>query len=132
MSIKCCCLLAQAHAQNIIQSSTGFSFHIVSFSIISIPASAREFIAFSHFDKISLSTVEKPIVGDHIAVFGTSLSNSSDQFRLSDSKEKISVGSGPTVASKAKALSSVVLAIGPFTVSNPDPGGVFPPIGILP
>ena len=62
-------------------------------------------MAFSHFDKISLSTVEKPIVGDHIAVVGTSLINSCDQFKLSDSKEKISVGSGPTVASRAKALS---------------------------
>ena len=78
---------------------------MVSFSIISTPALESKFIASSHLDRTSSSTVEKPIVGDHIAVLGTSLIKSSDQFKLSDSKEKISVGSGPTVASRAKALS---------------------------
>ena len=130
--IKCCCLLAQADAQNTIHASTGLSSHIVSFSIISTPASASLLIAVSHLDKISLSTVENPIVGDHIADFGNSSFNCPDQSMSVDSKEKISVGCGPTVASNARALSSVEFAIGPFTVNRPDPGGVSPPIGILP
>ena len=40
-----------------------------------------------------------------MAVLGNSSVSCSDQFRFSDSNEKISVGCGPTVASKAKALS---------------------------
>ena len=130
--IRCCCLLAQAEAQNTIHASTGLSSQIVSFSIISTPESASALIAVSHFDNISLSTEENPIVGDHIAVLGNSSVKLPSQSKFSPSKEKISVGCGPTVASSARALSSVVFAIGPFTVRSPEPGGVSPPIGILP
>ena len=70
--IKCCCLLAHAEAQNTIHASTGFSLQIVSFSIISTPASASLLIAISHCSITSLSTVENPIVGDQIADLGSS------------------------------------------------------------
>ena len=132
VSIRCCCLLAQAEAQNTIQASTGFSFHIDSFSIIFTPASASLLIAFSQWLIISLSTFENPIVGDQMTDSGSFSVSCSAQPKFSLSKEKISVGCGPTVASKAIALSFVEIAIGPFTVSKPDPGGVSPPIGILP
>ena len=89
-------------------------------------------MAFSQTSNTSLSTSEKPIVGDHIAVLGNSPDNCSAQFGLPPSSENISVGSAPTVASKAIALSMVVLAIGPLTVNKPEPGGVVPPMGILP
>ena len=73
--MRCCCLLAHAAAQKTIQASTGFSSHISSFSIISTPAFAKEFIAPSQASSTSLSTVENPIVDDQIAVFGKSSFN---------------------------------------------------------
>ena len=67
-----------------------------------------------------------------MAVLGKSPVNWLNQLGLPPSREKISVGSAPTEASRASAVSAVVFAIGPFTVNKPDPGGLGPPLGILP
>ena len=67
-----------------------------------------------------------------MAVLGKSPVNWLNQLGLPPSREKISVGSAPTEASRASAVSAVLFAIGPFTVNKPDPGGLGPPLGILP
>ena len=104
------------------------SFENISNSSIKV----NSYNLFSHRAINSLSTVENPIVGDQMTLFGRLFSVTDEDQSLSPSREKISVGCSPLATSRANKVSSVLLAIGPLTVKRPEPGGVFPPRGILP
>ena len=105
----------------------------LSAGITSLPAAASLVTAASQVARTDASTVAKPMVGHHNTRSGTARSPSAARQEPSGAGwEKMSVGSGPMTASRASATSAMRRAIGPFTVSTPEPGAFGPPTGTRP